>query len=133
LVKPTIFELWPAVWFFSDNSDFVGKKMETKPMYQVEGHLTCDFMERLWGSFDIISYSGGQATIDGVEGSELSNLGMGGTLGYQVNENLQLTVSYSSSVNDKNPEELKMDGFRFTNLYGWHPLIEGMRRLSGNE
>ena len=102
-------------------------------MYQVEGHRTCDFMERLWGSFDLISYSGGQATIDGVEGSELSNLGMGGTLGYQVNENLQLTVSYSSSVNDKNPEELKMDGFCFTNLCGWHPLIEGMRRLSGNE
>lgn len=100
-------------------------------MYQVEGHLTCDFIERLWGSFDFISYSGGQATIDGVEGSELSNLGMGGTLGYQVNENLQLTVSYSSSVNDKNPEDLKMDGFRVTLLYGWHALVEGMHRLKG--
>ena len=38
-------------------------------MYQLEGHLTRDFMERLWGSFDVISYSGGKATIDGVEGS----------------------------------------------------------------
>jgi len=131
--KRTTLEFLPAVWIYGDNDDFVGKKMETEPMFQMEAHLTRDFMERLWGSFDIISYSGGQATIDGVEGSELSNLGMGGTLGYQVNENLQLTVSYSSTVNDKNPEDLKMDGFRVTLLYGWHELIEGMGRLSGNE
>jgi len=131
--KRTTLEFLPAVWIYGDNDDFVGKKMETEPMFQMEAHLTRDFMERLWGSFDIISYSGGQATIDGVEGSELSNLGMGGTLGYQVNENLQLTVSYSSSVNDKNPEDLKMDGFRVTLIYGWHNLIEGMHRLSGNE
>jgi len=31
------------------------------------------------------------------------------------------------------PEDLKMDGFRITLLYGWHPLIEGMRRLKGSE
>jgi hypothetical protein len=99
-------------------------------MYQLEAHLTRDFMERLWGSLDVISYSGGKATIDGVEGSKVSNIGMGGTLGYQVNDNMQLTFSYSSTVKDKDAEDLKMDGFRVTLLYGWHPLIEGMRRLS---
>jgi hypothetical protein len=90
-------------------------------------------MERIWGSLDVISYTGGKSTIDGVEGSSLSNLGLGGTLGYQINDNLQLTVSYSSTVNDKNAEDLKMDGFRVTLLYGWHELIEGMRRLKGGE
>ncbi len=40
----------------------------------------------------------------------------------------------NTTVNDKNPEDLKMDGFRVTLLYGWHQLIEGMRRLnSGGE
>ena len=131
--KRTTFEMLPAVWFFSDNTDFVGKTMETKPMYQLEAHLTRDFAEGLWGSLDVISYSGGKATIDGVEGSNLNNLGMGGTVGYHINENMQLTVSYSSTVNDKDAEDLKMDGFRVTLLYGWHQLIEGMRRLSGNE
>ena len=131
--KRTTFEMLPAVWFFADNNDFVGKTMETKPKYQLEAHLTRDFMERIWGSLDVISYTGGKATIDGVEGSALSNLGMGGTLGYQINDNMQLTLSYNTTVNDKNPEDLKMDGFRVTLLYGWHPLIEGMRRLKGNE
>jgi len=46
---------------------------------------------------------------------------------------MQLTLSYSSTVNDKNPEDLKMDGFRITFIYGWHKLIEGMRRLNEND
>jgi hypothetical protein len=121
----------PAVWLFSDNTDFVGKTMSTEPMFQLEAHLTRDFMERLWGSIDLISMSGGAATIDGVEGNALSNLGLGGTVGYQINENMQLNLSYNSTINDKASTDLKMDGFRMTLLYGWHPLVEGMRRLGG--
>ena len=131
--KRTTLEFLPAIWFFGDNNDFVGTTMETKPMYQLEGHITRDFMERIWGSIDVISYSGGKATIDGVEGDALNNLGMGGTLGYQINDNMQLNISYSSTVNDKDDEDLKMDGFRITFIYGWHKLIEGMRRLHSNE
>jgi hypothetical protein len=131
--KRTTFEMLPAVWFFTDNTDFMGKTMATKPKYQLEAHLTRDFMERIWGSIDVISYTGGKSTIDGKEGSALSNLGLGGTLGYHINDNMQLNLSYSTTVNDNNPEDLKMDQFRFTLLYGWHPLIEGMRRLKGGE
>jgi hypothetical protein len=130
--KRTTLELLPAVWIFGDNNDFLGKKLETEPMYQLEGHLTRDFMERFWGSLDVISYSGGKATIDGVEGNALGNIGVGGTLGYVVNDNMQLNISYSSTVNDSKAEDLKMDGFRVTLLYGWHPLVEGMRRLKGH-
>lgn len=127
--KRTTIELLPAVWMFSDNNDFMGKTLSTEPMYQVEAHLTRDFMERVWGSLNVISYSGGKATIDGVEGSALNNFGVGATLGYEINENMQLNISYTSTINDSEPEDLKMDGFRVTLLYGWHPLIEGMRRL----
>jgi hypothetical protein len=129
--KRTTLEFVPAVWLFSDNNDFVGKTMSTEPMFQLEAHLTRDFMERLWGSIDLISMSGGTATIDGVEGNALSNIGLGGTVGYQINENMQLNLSYNSTINDKAPTDLKMDGFRMTLLYGWHPLVEGMRRLGG--
>jgi Putative MetA-pathway of phenol degradation len=127
--KRTTFEVLPAVWFFSDNTDFVGKTMSTKPMYQIEAHLTRDFMERVWGSLNIVSYSGGKATIDGVEGSSLNNLGVGATIGYEVNQNMQFNISYTSTINDSAAEDLKMDGFRVTLLYGWHPLVEGMSRL----
>ena len=129
--KKTTLEALPAIWLFGDNKDFMGKKMETKPMYQVEGHLTRDFMERMWGSLDFIWYTGGQATIDGIEGEKMNNSGIGGTLGYHVNENMQLTVAYVSSINDEAVEDLKMDTFRVTLIYGWHNLIEGMHRLKG--
>ncbi len=131
--KRTTFEFLPAIWLFTDNTDFVGVTMKTEPMYQLEAHLTRDFMERMWGSIDMISYSGGKATIDGVEGNSLNNLALGGTLGYQVNDNMQFTFSYLSTINDNDAEDLKMDGFRITILYGWHPLIEGMQRLGHGE
>jgi hypothetical protein len=130
--KRTTLELLPATWFFGANNDFVGQKLETKPLFQLEGHLTRDFMERLWGSFNVIWYNGAQATIDGHEGTKLNNVGIGGTLGYQVNNNMQLTMSYASTINDTAPQDLKMDAFRFTLIFGWHKMIEGMRRL-GNE
>lgn len=128
--KRTTLEFLPAAWLFGDNTDFVGKTMSTKPMYQVEGHLTHDFMERFWGSLDGISYSGGAATIDTVETPSLKNVGVGFTLGYQINNNMQLTVAYTSSINDSEADDLKMDAFRITIIYGWHKLIEGMHRLS---
>lgn len=130
--KRTTIEMLPAVWFFAPNYDFVGQKMTTAPMYQLEGHITRDFMERVWGSLDAISYLGGKATIDTLQGKSLSNVGLGATLGYQVNENMQLTVSYNTTINDNNADDLKMDAFRFTIVYGWHPLVEGMRRLKGD-
>ncbi len=127
--RRTTLELLPAVWVFGDNTDYVGKTMSTDPMVQVEGHLTRDLMEKLWASLDVVSYSGGKATVDGVEGSALSNVGCGGTLGYQVNPNMQFLVSYCSTVNDNDAEDLKLDSFRFSLIFGWHKLVEGMRRL----
>jgi hypothetical protein len=129
--KRTTLEFLPGVWLFGDNTDFVGKTLSTEPMIQLEGHLTRDFSANFWGSLDVISYTGGLATIDGVAGSSLNNLGIGGTLGYHINSSLQMNLSYSSTVNDKNPEDLKMDAFRMTLIYGFQSLIEGMNRLKG--
>ena len=76
-------------------------------------------------------YKGGQASINGVQGKELNNLGLGLTLGYAINENLNLTFGYKSTVNDSAPDDLRMDNFMVSFVYGWHPLLEGSRRLKG--
>jgi hypothetical protein len=34
-----------------------------------------------------------------------------------------------STINDNGPDDLHMDKFMITFVYGWHPLIEGMNRL----
>ena len=127
--RRTTLEFLPAVWLFGDNTDYVGQTLETDPMFQLDAHLTRDFTEHLWGSLDAAWYSGGQATINGVQGEKLDNLGVGLTLGYVINENLNLTVGYKSTINDDAPGDLRMDGFMATLVFGWHPLIEGSRRL----
>jgi hypothetical protein len=56
-------------------------------------------------------------------------LALGATLGFDVNDNMQINLSYMTTINDSEPQDLQMDGFRVTLLYGWHPLVEGMKRL----
>jgi len=127
--RRTTLEFLPAVWFFGNNDDYVGQTLKTDPMFQLDAHLTRDFTERFWGSLDLAWYSGGKATVNGVAGEKLNNLGVGLTLGYQVNDNLGLTFGYKSTVNDSAPGDLRMDSFMLTLVYGWHPLIEGSKRL----
>jgi hypothetical protein len=127
--RRTTLEFLPAVWLFGDNDDYVGQTMETDPMFQLDAHLTRDLTEHFWGSLDGAWYTGGEPTIDGVSGEKLNNVGVGFTFGYNVNDNLNLTFSYKSTINDDAPDDLRMDMFMVSLVYGWHPLLEGARRL----
>jgi hypothetical protein len=131
--RRTTLEFLPAVWLFGTNNDYVGQTLKTDPLFQLDAHLTRDFTEHFWGSLDAAWYYGGEATINGVSGDKLNNLGFGLTLGYQVNDNLNLTFGYKSTFNDNDPGDLRMDAFMITFVYGWHPLIEGSRRLKGEK
>jgi hypothetical protein len=127
--RRTTLEFLPAVWLFGANDNYVGQTLETDPMFELEAHLTRDFTEHLWGSLDGAWYTGGQASIDGVEGEKLDNLAVGFTLGYQINDNLGLTFGYKSTISDSAPGDLQMDGFMISLVSGWHAIIEGARRL----
>jgi hypothetical protein len=131
--RRTTLEFLPAVWLFGDNTNYVGQTLSTDPLFQLDAHLTRDFTERFWGSIDGAWYYGGKASINGVAGEKLNNLGFGLTLGYQINDNLNLTVGYMSTLNDSAPGDLQMDKFMVSLVFGWHPLIEGMRRLKSGE
>lgn len=126
----TTFELLPAAWVFGKNDDFMGKSLETDPMYRLDAHLTRDFNERLWGSLDLSLYNGAKASIDGVDGDKMSSTAVGLTLGYNLDDNMSLTVGYMSTINDDAPAEMSMDSFMISFIYGWHPLIEGSKRLN---
>ena len=131
--RRTTLEFIPAVWLFGTNDDYVGQTMTTDPLFQLEAHLTRDLTERFWASFDGAWYSGGKATVDGVPGKKLDNLGFGLTLGNQINQSVLLTFSYKSTVNDDAPDDLRMDVFSIALITGWHPLIEGVGRLKSGE
>ena len=129
----TTLEFLPAVWLFGDNDNYVGQTLKTDPLFQLDAHLTRDLTEHLWASLDTAWYTGGRSTINGVEGKKLNNFGAGLTLGYTINDNLNLTVGYKSTLNDTAPDALRMDGFMITLVFGWHPLLEGSRRLKSEK
>jgi hypothetical protein len=131
--RRTTLELLPSVWAFSDNNNYVGHTLSTDPMFQLEAHLTRDFTEHFWGSLDSTWMVGGKSTVSGVAGDSLNNLGVGFTLGYQINDNISLTAGYMATVNDDKPTDLKMDGFRISFTYGWHKIVEGQKRLKSDE
>jgi hypothetical protein len=130
--RRTTLEFLPAVWIFGPNNDFGGKKMTNDALFQLEGHLTHNFAKGFWGSLDAAWYSGGKSTIDGVAGSKLNNAGVSFTAGYQINDNAQLTVGYGATINDNAPSDLRLSQFRVTLIYGWHSLVEGVKRLGGD-
>jgi len=134
--RRTTLEFLPLAWIYGDNTDYVGQTLSTKPLYQLDAHLTRDFTSKFWGSLDAVWYNGGQATISGptgsVTGSKLNNMGVGLTLGFTLNDNMSMTVGYKSAINNNAPGDMKMDGFMFSFVYGWHPLFEGFNRLKGN-
>ena len=121
------------MWLFGPNDDYVGQTLETDAMFSLDGHLSRDFTEHLWGSLDTVYYTGGAATLNGVTGEKLNNFGAGFTLGYTINENLSMTFGYKSTFKDIDPADLRMDNFTVSLTYGWHSLIEGMNRLKGGD
>jgi len=129
----TTLEFLPAMWLFGTNDDFVGHTLKSDPMFQLDAHLTRDLTEYFWGALDGTWYKGGGSSIDGESAGDLNNIGMGLTLGYHINDNLQATFGYKSTLNDSSPDELRMDQFMVSLVYGWHPLIEGSRRLKGEK
>jgi hypothetical protein len=129
----TTLEFLPAVWLFGDNDNYVGQTLKTDPLFQLDAHLTRDITEHFWGALDGAWYNGAKASINGVSGNALNNIGVGLTLGYTINDNLNLTVGYKSTLNDSSPGDLRMDSFMVTLVFGWHPLLEGSRRLKGEK
>ncbi len=129
--RRTTLEFLPSVWLFGDNDDFVGQKLSTDPMFELEGHLTRNFAKDIWGSLDLSWLNGGQASIVGIEGEETDRRGLGFTLGYHLNDHTQLTLGYMATVGDDEPGDLNMDRVQVSLIFGWHKLIEGMQRIGG--
>ncbi len=136
--RRTTLEIFPSVWLFGDNDDFVGQNLSSDPTFELETHLTRNFTSRFWGSIDATYTSSGDATITTTikpfptSGSDMTLVGF--TLGYQLNDSMQLTIGYKSTLNnDAGSNDLQMSVFMISFTTGWHRLLEGARRLSGSE
>jgi len=125
-------EIFPSVWLFGDNDDFVGRNLSSDPTFELETHLTRNFTSKFWASLDATYTSSGDSTIGSMTASGSSMTLVGYTLGYQISDSLQLTIGYKSTLNnDAASDELRMSTFMISLTTGWHRLLEGADRLSG--
>ena len=126
----TSVEIVPSALLFAPNNDFVGSKLENDPLYQVEGHVTRDFTSHFFGSADLLYQYGAKSTIDGTEAPEpLEALGVGFTLDFQATDNFGVRFSYKSIVGGSS--EIDGDMVRLMGYFGWHPLVENIKKLGG--
>jgi hypothetical protein len=130
--RRTTLEFVPAVWLFGTNGDYDGgKELKTDPLYQLDGHLTRDLYERAWVSLDGSVMTGGASSINGTKAPKPDTQMLGVTAGFQFNDNISLTATYKTTINDAASDAMRSDMFMFTLISGWHPIIEGARRLQG--
>jgi hypothetical protein len=124
-------EIIPSVMLFGSNDDVLGHTLANDPLYQLEAHVTRDFTARFFSSVDVLYRHGALSEIDGSEvAGELDILSAGFTLDYHVNDNVGLRVSYHSIVGgDSN---LDGDMFRFGVNFGWHGLVEKIKKLQSH-
>ena len=122
----TTFELFPSAWFFTDNDDFQGQTLEQDPIFMVESHLTRDLTDDLFASLDYVFQSSGDTTIGGMNlGNSDSSSFLGATFGFQATDNLQMRLSFGSSI----AGDLDGSMIRIEFNYGWHALAEALKRL----
>jgi hypothetical protein len=123
-------EIVPSVSLFAPNSDFVGVELENEPLYQVEAHVTHDFTSHFFASADLLYRHGALSTTDGVEAEDpLDALGVGFTLDFQLSDNSGMRYSYQSLIAGES--DLDGDLLRVMGYFGWHALVENVRKLSG--
>ena len=126
------FELTPSMWLFGENDDFLGQTLKNDSLWQLESHLTMDFTRTFYGSLDLLYRSGFQSEINGVDVGEKLDIGdLGFTLNYQATDNLNIRASYSSNVFGDG--YLNTSIIRLQLVYGWHRLMENMKKLQGGQ
>jgi hypothetical protein len=126
----TSLELTPSVWILGANDDFMGQELENDPLWQVEAHVTHDFTRTFYGSLDLLYRRGFQSDINGVSvGEELDVGNVGLTLNYQITDNFVVRSGFSSNV--FGDDGLDNSLLRIQFVYGWHRLMENLKKLKG--
>lgn len=88
-------EAYGGVWFYTDNNDFLGKKMEQKPTYSLQAHASYYFKNNMWVGFNTNWFFGGKTIVDGVsEASEIDNWRVGGTFSTPIGKGQSIKLQY---------------------------------------
>jgi len=95
---PVTVELTPSATFYTDNDDFLGHRLQRDPLYGIQGHVIYHTRHGLWAAIDATYYGGGKKTVAGVEGEQLQDIRVGGTLAIPIDRHNSLKLSASTGA-----------------------------------
>lgn len=88
-------EVYGGIWFYTDNNDFVGKKLEQKPTGSLQAHASYYFKNNMWLGFNTNWFFGGKTVTDGVsDASAIDNWRVGGTFSTPIAKGQSLRFQY---------------------------------------
>lgn len=88
-------EAYGGIWFYTDNNDFLGKKLEQKPTYSLQAHASYYFKNNMWIGFNTNWFFGGKTITDGVEDdSQIDNWRVGGTFSTPIAKGQSVKIQY---------------------------------------
>jgi hypothetical protein len=88
-------EAYGGVWFYTDNNDFLGKKLEQKPTYSLQAHASYYFKNNMWIGFNTNWFFGGKTITDGVaDDSQIDNWRVGGTFSTPIAKGQSVKFQY---------------------------------------
>jgi len=94
--KKTTLELVPNLIVFSENRD---KNLKQDPLLTIEGNLTQDFAERIWGAVGFLYTRGGKTKINGkVQNGKQKSLSLSMALNYDFSPRWSLNFRYGETV-----------------------------------
>lgn len=95
------FEIMPVVQIFGDNNDpsVPASVTSQAPIFGLEGHITRNFGNTVWGALDAYYDVGGERSADGVAaGDAKENFALGATLGLTPSASTALRFSYRELI-----------------------------------
>jgi hypothetical protein len=103
MIGPLILEFAAGAAFYTDNHEFLGDRTRTQnPIYSVQGHIIYSLHSGIWSAVDGTYYTGGNTTIDGVEGHDRQNNSrVGLTVALPVNRHNSLKLFGSTGVSTR--------------------------------
>jgi len=113
------FELQPSATFFTANeAPFGAGRVQQAPLYHIEAHITRNLDKAWWVSADMVYFTGGATSTDGIRNHNYQrSLGLGTSLGTQVGD-VYLKATYGHVV-ERNEDGLYKKGIRLLAVYAF--------------
>lgn len=89
-------EVYSGIWFYTDNKNFMGKKLEQKHTYSLQAHGNYYFKNNMWFGVNTNWFFGGETITDGVpDNSEIDNWRIGATFSTPIAKGQSLRFQYN--------------------------------------